>query len=252
MKRGGSMLEIRDIKGKWKKQTIENWELSIQEGKCVQLYGENVEVLYHMLLQNTPIQKGTVFWKEKPFFYQKEKIAWICENDTAFPYMSVKNYLAALCDFYEEFNEAWCLKLAEQKGILYQKIKDCTKEEKQYLLVLCALARNAELLISDTSFKEYEDKQDWKELFSKLHRTCTVLQISKEKETFWWRNADVYYRTQSMGLIEEIAEEKSIEKILEKSYPGFDAKENKEIHKVEKLQDLWGGEDDEQWKRPEE
>ena len=30
------MLEIRDIKGKWKKQTIENWELSIQEGKCVQ------------------------------------------------------------------------------------------------------------------------------------------------------------------------------------------------------------------------
>lgn len=242
------MLELRDVKGKWKKYTVENWNLRIDNHTCIQVYGEKAEFFYHMLLQHASMKKGNLYWKGKPFFFQKEKIAWINEKDTLFPYMRVHDYIQTVGSFYEKFDEAWCLAMAERKGIVYKKIKQCTKEEKDYLIVIFALARKAELLISDCDFEEYADYEDWQELFSNVYYDCMILQIGKEKKAFWWKNAEVYYHAQESGFTKEIAEKRCSETWEENE---VSVTQSVTIDEKEFLNTLWGGEDDERWKRPE-
>lgn len=243
------MLELRGVKGKWKKQAIENWNLQLNKHACVQVYGEKTEVLYYMLLGYAPIHKGNVYWNEKPFFSQKEQVAWICEKDIGFPYMRVQNYFHTLCDFYKDFDEVWCLKMAQKKGIVFKYIKHCTKEEKAYITVLSAFARKTKLLISDCSFKEYKDKQEWQELFSSFLNDCTMLQISKEKEVFWWKKAEVYYHAEAIGLTKELVQEDKPQKDKQSFLSDINIKESIDERKI--LNDLWGGENDDHWKRPE-
>lgn len=242
------MLELRDVMGKWKKHTVENWNLRIDNHTCIQVYGEKAEFFYHMLLQHASMKKGNLYWKGKPFFFQKEKIAWISSKDYLLPYLTVYNYIQTLCSFYDEFDEAWCFQMAEQKGMLYKKIKQCTKEEKAYLTVICSLSRKAELLISDCDFEEYADYKEWQELFSNVYYDCMILQIAKEKKEFWWKKADVYYHAEENGFTKEIVEEKPKEQ--KKIYREYERIKD-EVNEEEILNTLWGGEDDDKWKRPE-
>ncbi len=87
-----------------------------------------------------------------------------------------------------------------------KKLSSVPKKKKDYLIVIFALARKAELLISDCDFEEYADYEDWQELFSNVYYDCMILQIGKEKKAFWWKNAEVYYHAQENGFTKEIAE----------------------------------------------
>ena len=139
------MLEFKDVKGKWKKHTVDNWNLCLDQPVCIQVYGEKAEIFHQMLMHPELIKKGAIYWNDKPIPSQKEKIAWIKEKDTLLPYMRVHDYIQTVGSFYENFDEVWCHAMAERKGIVYKKIKQCTKEEKDYLIVIFALARKAEL-----------------------------------------------------------------------------------------------------------
>ena len=243
------MLEFKDVKGKWKKHTVDNWNLCLDQPVCIQVYGEKAEIFHQMLMHPELIKKGAIYWNDKPIPSQKEKIAWIKEKDTLLPYMRVHDYIQTVGSFYENFDEVWCHAMAERKGIVYKKIKQCTKEEKDYLIVIFALARKAELLISDCDFEEYADYEDWQELFSNVYYDCMILQIGKEKKAFWWKNAEVYYHAQENGFTKEIAEKRSPKTWDEHE---VSVTQNVTINEKEILNTLWGGEDDEKWKRPEE
>ena len=77
------------------------------------------------------------------YLLKKKKLHGLRKKTLFFPYMRVHDYIQTVGSFYENFDEVWCHAMAERKGIVYKKIKQCTKEEKDYLIVIFALARKA-------------------------------------------------------------------------------------------------------------
>jgi ABC-2 type transport system ATP-binding protein len=140
-----------------RKKVLDNFNMSLEEGKVYGLLGKNGEgktTLIRMIMGIIPGDKGKILYKgEKIKFNQplyKKEVGYIPEESIFFGWMTIRELMSFNSSFYPKWNENKARELLDRFDLAGKlKIKNLSRGMKLKLGLTVALAADPELLILD-------------------------------------------------------------------------------------------------------
>lgn len=137
-------------------QGLNNTSISFKEGEITGILGRNgsgKSTLLKSILNLIPIDSGIIKYNDLPIEEQLEKIAYITEEGSYFPYMSAKAYGNFLSSYYPSFSINQYMQLLEKFEVpINNTIRNLSKGQQLKVEISAGFAMNAKLIILDEPF----------------------------------------------------------------------------------------------------
>ncbi len=137
-------------------QGLFNTSLSFKKGEITGILGRNgsgKSTLLKSILNLIPIDSGIITYDDLPIEEQLEKIAYITEEGSYFPYMSAKAYGKFLSSYYPSFSNSQYMQLLERFEVpINNAIRNLSKGQQLKVEISAGFAMNAKLIILDEPF----------------------------------------------------------------------------------------------------
>lgn len=137
-------------------QGLNNTSISFKEGEITGILGRNgsgKSTLLKSILNLIPIDSGIIKYNYLPIEEQLEKIAYITEEGSYFPYMSAKAYGKFLSSYYPSFSINQYMQLLEKFEVpINNTIRNLSKGQQLKVEISAGFAMNAKLIILDEPF----------------------------------------------------------------------------------------------------
>jgi ABC-2 type transport system ATP-binding protein len=187
---GGRMsviVSIRNLSKHFKKFSLKDINLEIEEGCIYGLVGKNgagKSTLLKHLLGLIPIESGSIEIFGKEFTKHEEKIkeqvGFVLDHSPFFNHLSGEDNKKAIATFYKDWDEDYFQELSKQFELnLPQKVKTYSKGQRMKLAIAIAIAHHPKLLILDepTSGLDPVFRDEFLNLLQELvsQEKCTVL-----------------------------------------------------------------------------
>jgi ABC-2 type transport system ATP-binding protein len=154
----GDLLQARHLcKSFGRKKVLNDFNLSLEEGKVYGLLGKNGEgktTLIRMIMGIIPGDKGQIRYKGNEIKFNqslyKKEVGYIPEESIFFGWMTIKELMSFNSSFYPKWNENKAKELLDRfdlEGNL--KIKNLSRGMKLKLGLIVAISAEPELLILD-------------------------------------------------------------------------------------------------------
>lgn len=150
-----TLLKVRNLKKSYgDHQVLNGLSFDVSEGKIVGLLGPNGCGKTSMIKSIVGLindYEGKIFINGKePGMESKEIVAYLPEKSFLAPWMTPKNAIDYMADFYKNFNKEKALKMADTFNLpLKQKIKTMSKGQQEKLQLLLVMSREARMYILD-------------------------------------------------------------------------------------------------------
>lgn len=137
-------------------QGLFNTSISLKKGEITGILGRNgsgKSTLLKSILNLIPIDSGIITYDDLPIEEQLEKIAYITEEGSYFPYMSAKAYGKFLSSYYPSFSNSQYMQLLERFEVpINNAIRNLSKGQQLKVEISAGFAMNAKLIILDEPF----------------------------------------------------------------------------------------------------
>ncbi|MEF2783102.1 ABC transporter ATP-binding protein [Erysipelotrichaceae bacterium HCN-30851] len=137
-------------------QGLFNTSISFKKGEITGILGRNgsgKSTLLKSILNLIPIDSGIITYDDLPIEEQLEKIAYITEEGSYFPYMSAKAYGKFLSSYYPSFSNSQYMQLLERFEVpINNAIRNLSKGQQLKVEISAGFAMNAKLIILDEPF----------------------------------------------------------------------------------------------------
>lgn len=137
-------------------QGLFNTSISFKKGEITGILGRNgsgKSTLLKSILNLIPIDSGIITYDDLPIEEQLEKIAYITEEGSYFPYMSAKVYGKFLSSYYPSFSNSQYMQLLERFEVpINNAIRNLSKGQQLKVEISAGFAMNAKLIILDEPF----------------------------------------------------------------------------------------------------
>ncbi|MGB2845339.1 MAG: ABC transporter ATP-binding protein [Candidatus Aminicenantaceae bacterium] len=171
------------------KKVLENFNMTLQEGKVYGLLGNNGEgktTLIRMIMGIIPSNKGEIFYKNQKIEFKhsayKKEIGYIPEESFFYSWMTIKDLLDLNSSFYPKWNSKKAHEFLERFSLDNKvRIRTLSRGMKLKLGLIVALASEPELLILDdpTSGIDVPTRQDFlKGIIRELSEAGTTILFS--------------------------------------------------------------------------
>lgn len=150
-----TLLKVRNLKKSYgTHQVLNGVSFDADEGKIIGLLGPNGCGKTSMIKSIVGLindYEGEILIKgEKPGIKSKELVAYLPEKSFLAPWMTPKNAIDYMADFYKNFNKEKAVSMAETFQLpMKQKIKTMSKGQQEKLQLILVMSRDAELYILD-------------------------------------------------------------------------------------------------------
>jgi len=154
----GDILEFDGVTKKYPGvEALKNVSIRLQGGKILGLLGPNGSgktTFMKLVLGFLRPQHGNVtVFGERPSPAIKEKIAYVSELDTLYPWMKVGEIVHFTSKFYKDWDNSKSSELLDFMGLdPYKKIGALSKGMRTRLRIALALSRRADLVLLDDPF----------------------------------------------------------------------------------------------------
>lgn len=165
-------------------QGLHNTSLSFKKGEITGILGKNgsgKSTLLKSILNLIPIDSGIIRYDDLPIEQQLEKIAYITEEGSYFPYMSAKAYGKFLSSYYPSFSINQYMQLLEKFEIpITSTIRNLSKGQQLKVEISAGFAMNAKLIILDEPFTTLDiyAKEDTIRLLIEQAKADVIILIS--------------------------------------------------------------------------
>lgn len=152
---GETLLKVRDLKKSYGDHTVlKGISYDIEKGKIIGLLGPNGCGKTSMIKSIVGLindYSGQILINGKaPGVESKKIVAYLPEKSYLPPWMTPKNAINYMADFYDNFDKQRALDMATTFGLpMKQKIKTMSKGQQEKLLLLLVMSRKADLYILD-------------------------------------------------------------------------------------------------------
>lgn len=137
-------------------QGLFNTSISFKKREITGILGRNgsgKSTLLKSILNLIPIDSGIITYDDLPIEEQLEKIAYITEEGSYFPYMSAKAYGKFLSSYYPSFSNSQYMQLLERFEVpINNAIRNLSKGQQLKVEISAGFAMNAKLIILDEPF----------------------------------------------------------------------------------------------------
>jgi len=172
-----------------RKKVLENFNMTLQEGKVYGLLGNNGEgktTLIRMIMGIIPSNKGEIFYKNQKIEFKhssyKKEVGYIPEESFFYSWMTIKDLLDLNSSFYPKWNSKKAHEFLERFSLNNKaRIRTLSRGMKLKLGLIVALASEPELLILDdpTSGIDVPTRQDFlKGIIRELSEAGTTILFS--------------------------------------------------------------------------
>jgi len=172
-----------------KKKVLENYSMSLAEGKVYGLLGKNGEgktTLIRMIMGVIPPDGGEIFYKGKKIKFNaslyKKEVGYIPEESIFFSWMTINEILNFNSSFYPSWNAQKAADYLERLSLSRKlKIKNLSRGMKLKLGLIIALASEPKLLILDdpTSGLDVPTRHDFlKDIIREILESGTTVLFS--------------------------------------------------------------------------
>ena len=172
-----------------RKKVLEDFNLSLEQGKVYGLLGINGEgktTLIRMIMGVIPSDNGEILFKNKKISFRddsyKKEIGFIAEESIFYSWMSIKELLSFNASFYPKWNTRKVNDYLEKYSLEPKtKIRHLSRGMKLKLGLIVTLASEPELLILDdpTSGLDVPTRHDFlKEIIKELSEAGTTILFS--------------------------------------------------------------------------
>ena len=172
-----------------KKKVLENYSMSLAEGKVYGLLGKNGEgktTLIRMIMGVIPPDGGEIFYKGKKIKFNaslyKKEVGYIPEESIFFSWMTINEILNFNSSFYPSWNSQKAADYLERLSLSRKlKIKNLSRGMKLKLGLIIALASEPKLLILDdpTSGLDVPTRHDFlKDIIREILESGTTVLFS--------------------------------------------------------------------------
>lgn len=151
------MLKLENVKRLYSNNRgLRNTTIEFHEGEITGILGRNGSgktTLLKAILNLIPLDDGLITWNDKAVEEQFDKIAFITEDGSYFPYMSPKEYGEFLTLYYPAFSkERYFDFLAQFEVSKTDTIRTLSKGQQLKVEISAGFALNAKLIILDEPF----------------------------------------------------------------------------------------------------
>ncbi len=151
------MLKLENVKRLYSNNRgLRNTTIEFHEGEITGILGRNGSgktTLLKAILNLIPLDDGLITWNDKAVEEQFDKIAFITEDGSYFPYMSPKEYGEFLTLYYPVFSkERYFDFLAQFEVSKTDTIRTLSKGQQLKVEISAGFAMNAKLIILDEPF----------------------------------------------------------------------------------------------------
>lgn len=151
------MLKLENVKKLYSNNRgLRNTTIEFHEGEITGILGRNGSgktTLLKAILNLIPLDDGLITWNDKAVEEQFDKIAFITEDGSYFPYMSPKEYGEFLTLYYPAFSkERYFDFLAQFEVSKTDTIRTLSKGQQLKVEISAGFALNAKLIILDEPF----------------------------------------------------------------------------------------------------
>ena len=150
-----TLLKVRDLKKSYgDHQVLKGVSFDIEEGKIVGLLGPNgcgkTSMIKSIVGLINDYQGEILIRGKKPGMESKAIVAYLPEKSFLAPWMTPKNAIDYMADFYKNFNREKAEKMVETFQLpMKQKIKTMSKGQQEKLQLLLVMSRDADIYILD-------------------------------------------------------------------------------------------------------
>lgn len=150
-----TLLKVRNLKKSYgDHQVLSGLSFDIDQGKIVGLLGPNgcgkTSMIKSIVGLINDYEGEILINGKKPGVETKEIVAYLPEKSFIAPWMTPKNAIDYMADFYKNFNKEKAIGMANTFQLpMKQKIKTMSKGQQEKLQLLLVMSRNADVYILD-------------------------------------------------------------------------------------------------------
>lgn len=179
------MLKLENVKKLYSNNRgLRSTTIEFHEGEITGILGRNGSGKTTMLkgiLNLLPLDDGIITFHDKSVEEQFEKVAFITEDGSYFPYMSAKEYGDFLILYYPAFSKERYFELLEQFEVsTTDTIRSLSKGQQLKVEISAGFAMNAKLIILDEPFTTLDvyAKEDTVKLLIEQVKDDVIILIS--------------------------------------------------------------------------
>lgn len=179
------MLKLENVKKLYSNNRgLRSTTIEFHEGEITGILGRNGSGKTTMLkgiLNLLPLDDGVITFHDKSVEEQFEKVAFITEDGSYFPYMSAKEYGNFLILYYPAFSKERYFELLEQFEVsTTDTIRSLSKGQQLKVEISAGFAMNAKLIILDEPFTTLDvyAKEDTVKLLIEQVKDDVIILIS--------------------------------------------------------------------------
>lgn len=179
------MLKLENVKKLYSNNRgLRSTTIEFHEGEITGILGRNGSGKTTMLkgiLNLLPLDDGVITFHDKSVEEQFEKVAFITEDGSYFPYMSAKEYGDFLILYYPAFSKERYFELLEQFEVsTTDTIRSLSKGQQLKVEISAGFAMNAKLIILDEPFTTLDvyAKEDTVKLLIEQVKDDVIILIS--------------------------------------------------------------------------
>lgn len=185
------MIEIQDLSFHFHPEdddVFSNINLSVPDGQIVGLFGENgagKTTLLKCIMEILKTKRGSISIDGKRPSQQYERLSYITEQGSFFPYLTPKKYGRFLQDFFPTFDWAYFERLIDFFELDDKAIGKMSKGQKAKVEIAAGMAKRTPYIIMDEPFtgKDMFTRQDFlKTIAGSLTGEETIIICTHELE----------------------------------------------------------------------
>lgn len=150
-----TLLKVRNLKKSYgDHQVLNGISFDINEGKIIGLLGPNgcgkTSMIKSIVGLINDYEGEILINGKKPGIESKEMVAYLPEKSFLAPWMTPKNAIDYMADFYKNFNKDKAIHMAETFQLpMKQKIKTMSKGQQEKLQLLLVMSRDSAIYVLD-------------------------------------------------------------------------------------------------------